>query len=327
MTHPTEPSRLLDVLRRAGEEFDRRRLPWALVGGLAVAIRAEPRFTRDVDLAVAVADDAAAEAMVGDLRAQGYRLETTLEQEALGRLATARLTPPGSNAVGIVLDLLFASSGLEQEVCEAAERLEILPGVSVPVARAGHLVAMKLLSRADHRLQDEIDLRNLAVVLKTEDIELARLAVARIEAVGANRGRELVADLARLSRGLRRAGRAEWSLDAGRIASARGWRILVTMLLAAIGVSSGQTAVPLRFAFTDIAARAGLTARTVYGGERVEPLPGRDHRLRRRRLRLRRRRVDRHLPGQRLDAGRLPGWARRRPATCIGTGATAPSRT
>ena len=197
MTPPTEASRLLEVLRRAGEEFDRRRLPWALVGGLAVSIRAEPRFTRDVDLAVAVADDPAAEALVGDLRAQGYHLETTLEQEALGRLATARLTPPGLSATGIVLDLLFASSGLEPEVCEAAERLEILPGVTVPVARAGHLVAMKLLSRADHRLQDEIDLRNLAVVLTAEDIELARLAVARIAAVGANRGRELAADLTR----------------------------------------------------------------------------------------------------------------------------------
>ncbi len=32
-------------------------LRWALIGGLAVAVRAEPRFTRDVDLAVAVADD------------------------------------------------------------------------------------------------------------------------------------------------------------------------------------------------------------------------------------------------------------------------------
>lgn len=185
------------MLRRAGEELDSRHLPWALVGGLAVSIRAEPRFTRDVDLAVAVVDDAAAESLVGDLRAQGYRLETTLEQEALGCLATVRLTPPGLSATGIVLDLLFASSGLEREVCEAAERLEIVPGVAVPVARAGHLVAMKLLSRTEHRLQDEIDLRNLAVALNTEEIELAWLAVARIQAVGANRGRELVADLAR----------------------------------------------------------------------------------------------------------------------------------
>lgn len=148
-------------------------------------------------MAVAVPDDAAAEALVGDLRSQGYSLITTLEQADLGRLATVRLVPPGARAGGIVLDVLFASSGLEQDVCEAAERLEIVPGVSVPVARAGHLVAMKLLSRAEHRLQDEIDLRNMAAVLTAADIELARLAVARIETLGANRGRELVADLGR----------------------------------------------------------------------------------------------------------------------------------
>jgi predicted nucleotidyltransferase len=177
-------------------ELDRRRLAWALVGGLAVSIRAEPRFTRDVDVAIAVVDDAAAEALIGDLRAQGYGLATTLEQVALGRLATARLTPPGSHAAGIVLDLLFASSGIEADICQSAERLEVVPGLVVPVARAGHLVAMKLLSRADHRLQDEIDLRHLARVLTAEDTELARHAVSRIEAVGAHRGRQLVADLA-----------------------------------------------------------------------------------------------------------------------------------
>ena len=193
----TESSHLLDALRRVGEELDRRRLGWALVGGLAVSIRAEPRFTRDVDVAVAVADDATAEGLRPRSPGAGLRLDATLEQAALGRLATVRLVPPGASAGGIVIDLLFASSGLERDICEAAERLEILPGISVPVARAGHLVAMKLLSRADHRLQDEIDLRHLAAVLTAADIEQARLAVARIEAVGANRGRELVADLAR----------------------------------------------------------------------------------------------------------------------------------
>jgi len=43
--------------------------------------------------------------------------------------------------------------------------------------------------------------------------------------------------------------------------------IIVAMLLAAVATSRSQTRVPLPFAFTDIAARAGLTARTVYGGE------------------------------------------------------------
>jgi predicted nucleotidyltransferase len=197
VTYPAQPSLLLDALRRAGEEFDRRSLAWALVGGLAVSIRAEPRFTRDVDVAVDVVDDAAAEALVSDLRAQGYGLATTLEQVAPARLATVRLTPPGSTPAGVVLDVLFASSGVEPDICQAAEPLEVAPGLIVPVARAGHLVAMKLLSRADHRLQDEIDLRHLASVLTAEDIELARRSVSRIEALGAHRGRQLGVDLAK----------------------------------------------------------------------------------------------------------------------------------
>jgi hypothetical protein len=197
MTDQPQPSILLDALRRASEEFDRRGLCWALVGGLAVSIRAEPRFTRDVDIALAIADDAGIEALIADLRAQGYVLQTVLEQAVLGRLATARLTPPGGPAGGVVLDLLFASSGIESDVCEAAERLDVVPGLSIPVARSGHLVAMKLLSRAEHRLQDDLDLRHLADVLTTEEIELARRAVARIAAVGAHRGRDLAADLGR----------------------------------------------------------------------------------------------------------------------------------
>ncbi len=59
------------------------------------------------------------------------------------------------------------------------------------------------------------------------------------------------------------------------------------------------------FAFTDIAARAGLTARTVYGGERANRYLVETTGSGAARLRLRRRRVDRHLPGQRLDPGGL----------------------
>ena len=40
------------------------------------------------------------------------------------------------------------------------------------------------------------------------------------------------------------------------------------LILAAVATIRSQTVAPLQFAFTDIAARAGLTARTVYGGER-----------------------------------------------------------
>ena len=38
---------------------------WALVGGFAVSARAEPRTTRDIDVAVAVTDDSDAEQELG----------------------------------------------------------------------------------------------------------------------------------------------------------------------------------------------------------------------------------------------------------------------
>lgn len=52
-------------------ELDRR---FALIGGLAVSVRAEPRFTRDVDFAVAVTDDKDAEKLVSQLQPVGYRV-------------------------------------------------------------------------------------------------------------------------------------------------------------------------------------------------------------------------------------------------------------
>ncbi len=74
-------SHLESLVRRAGELLSSLGRRWALVGGLAVSARAEPRFTRDADLAVAVADDSDAETLILELRRAGYRTLAVLEQE------------------------------------------------------------------------------------------------------------------------------------------------------------------------------------------------------------------------------------------------------
>ena len=82
-----------EILRRLVTDFDDIGLRWALVGGLAVSARAEPRTTRDIDVAVAVNDDAEAEGVVLALRQRGYRdAGQVIEQHVTGRLATMRLT-------------------------------------------------------------------------------------------------------------------------------------------------------------------------------------------------------------------------------------------
>ena len=183
------------VLRRIDADLTRARVSFALIGGLAVSARTEPRFTRDADLAVAVANDAQAEALVRGLRTQDYRIESVVEQNAVGRLATVRLVrSPAPRAP--VVDLLFASSGIEAEVVTEAEVLELLPRLSMRVATTGHLIALKVLSRDDvARPQDLVDLRALLRVATEAELDRARRALALIAARGFHRGRNLIADL------------------------------------------------------------------------------------------------------------------------------------
>ena len=183
------------VLRRVAVELSRTGCPFALVGGLAVSARTEPRFTRDVDLAVAVASDTEAEALIHRLRTAGYRIDTIVEQQAAGRMATVRLRLARAPH-GIVVDLLFASSGIEPEVVAEAEMLELMPGLTVPIAATGHLIALKVLCRDDvARPQDLPDLRALLGAASGRDLEHARLALALITARGYHRGRDLAAEM------------------------------------------------------------------------------------------------------------------------------------
>jgi hypothetical protein len=158
-----------------------------LVGGFAVSVRTEPRFTRDLDLAVAVANDQEAERLIYELSQQGFQVLATVEQEMRHHLARVRLHY-GQEAYGIVV-LLFASSGIEKDIVTHAEKLEVFLGVFVPVAKVGHLIALKLLARDDEqRPQDYVDLKALYKVADRESLALAQDASNLIMVRGFNRG-------------------------------------------------------------------------------------------------------------------------------------------
>lgn len=185
-------SRIEHVLRRLIADLRDLGARWALVGGLAVSARTEPRFTRDVDLVVAVADDRHAEELVHRLGLRGYRVLATMEQESVQRLATVRLAASGETGEGVVVDLLFASSGIEPEVSANAESLTILDGVVAPVALLGHLLALKVLAEDPRRPQDRADILNLLDAAAPADLALARKALEIIEARGFHRDKRLL---------------------------------------------------------------------------------------------------------------------------------------
>lgn len=188
-------TRLQRALRRLSEDLNALGFRWALVGGLAVSARAEPRTTRDVDVAVVVSEDREAELLVKQLVGRGYRIHQQLEHTDVRRLAGMRLFSPGARAAGLIVDLLFASSGIEKEVVELAEDLELTRGWSVPVARTGHLLALKVLAcqpeRPEARPHDIPDALALIAVADEEEIHRARRSLLSIAERGYGRGKDL----------------------------------------------------------------------------------------------------------------------------------------
>jgi len=174
-------------LRGIGAEF-------ALVGGIAVSLRTIERFTKDVDFAISVEEDREAEAIVESLRQAGFRIAMFLERDEDGRLATVRLKSGGE--VEVFVDLLFATSGIENEVIADATPLEVFPGFFVKLATIPVLIAMKLLSADwERRPQDIIDLQSLLKNTVPDEIAEARRLLDCITERGYNRNKDLQKDL------------------------------------------------------------------------------------------------------------------------------------
>jgi hypothetical protein len=186
---------LPDLLSRAIADLQECGAEFAVVGGLAVGVHSEPRFTSDVDLAILSADDQSAEQLTVAMFQRGYQLVSQLENKPSKRLRAVRLKLAREENCPLV-DLLFAASGIEPEVVHNAVVAEVFPGISAPVARPAELIAMKLLASDNHRRH--FDNRDMVVLIREADsatIEIVRNRLGLIESRGWNRSRDLNAEL------------------------------------------------------------------------------------------------------------------------------------
>ncbi|MCB9740758.1 MAG: nucleotidyl transferase AbiEii/AbiGii toxin family protein [Deltaproteobacteria bacterium] len=149
-------SALGEALGALGRDLQSCGVPHALVGGLAVSVRTEPRFTRDIDVVAAVAAEEI-DRLGRHLVERGHRIESILADASGALVAGLRL-----RGHGVREDVLLACSGLEAETCASAEPIEVLPGVVVPVATTPHLLVLELIAIAERsRTQDRADVEAL----------------------------------------------------------------------------------------------------------------------------------------------------------------------
>lgn len=126
--------------------------PAAVVGGLAVVLRVQPRFTRDLDVVVVV--PAPRRSLLPALTAAGYTYDPGDIDEWLdGGLVRAVVPETGEG-----LDLILADVPYLETVAGRAEPLEI-EGCSLPVATLEDLLLLKLEAGRPHDLDDALALR------------------------------------------------------------------------------------------------------------------------------------------------------------------------
>lgn len=179
---------LFEALAEIDKDLRQLRVRWALLGGLAVSIRSEPRTTKDLDLAIAVTSNREAERIVGDFMARGYQmLHEPFERTDMDRMSTVRLVASLKQG-RVIVDFLFASSGIEPEIVDSAEYIDVLPGIALPVITMGHLLAVK--SHAA-RPKDLVDLQALLRFASDQDLQEARNALELIMRREFHEGRDL----------------------------------------------------------------------------------------------------------------------------------------
>lgn len=139
-----------------------RGLRSALIGGLAVSLRGQPRMTVAVDLVVLASVDEAIR-LVADLAMTPFDPLFPGVEEVV---ATAFILPLRHRQTGIRVDLAIGMSGFEQDAVARATPV-MIGAASIPVVSIEDLLVMKALAG---RPQDDEDIRGLvAAGLQTID--------------------------------------------------------------------------------------------------------------------------------------------------------------
>jgi predicted nucleotidyltransferase len=133
-------------------ELDRRGIRFMLIGGQAVLLHGQSRFTADVDVTLD-----AGPAALGELRAVCEALDLTPVAPASETLEAfvqrTFVLPAHHSTTGMRVDFIFSTTTYEAEAVARAGRVEV-GGTPVPFATAEDLIIHKLFAGRPRDLED-----------------------------------------------------------------------------------------------------------------------------------------------------------------------------
>lgn len=188
-------NRIAQGLEQISKDLLELKSDFALVGGLALGIRSIPRQTIDIDLAVVVNSESQLNSLVDTLVLKGYGISNLYKNEQTGKIFLAKLFLPNNDESYLIeVDILLDLCGIEKEVVQEAEYLQLWQGFGIKVASLPALIAMKArIQQLEDREQDKVDLKKyLLPIASLEDIEKAKELISLIVERGFNDGRDIL---------------------------------------------------------------------------------------------------------------------------------------
>ena len=179
---------LIDII----EVLKKRKIRFAVIGGLAVSWRGEPRATGDVDIVVDM-DVKQAVALKDELNQTPF---SPLFPEVSEVIESSFILPLIHDEAKVTVDLSLGLSGFEKQLIKRATDIE-LEGHSVPVTTSEDLILLKLCAG---RQRDMDDISRL-VYLRENDLDWEYLRKTG-KALEKALAQDLVVGLDKLRRGI-----------------------------------------------------------------------------------------------------------------------------
>lgn len=136
---------MTDALHRTLDDLaaflDDRRVPFAVINGIAVGVRGEPRFTADVDVILGIDLDGA-DTLVEALDASAFR---PLFPDVAEVVRAAFILPVRHRETQIKVDMSIGLTGFERQLIRRATKIK-LGSQPIPVATAEDMILLKLLA-------------------------------------------------------------------------------------------------------------------------------------------------------------------------------------
>lgn len=191
---------LKQVTKRLIADLNGLNQKFCFVGALAIGARGRVRQTIDADLALFIDKNQDPSQLIDSLINIGYGLNNVYKKKDSKKVSLIRLFAPESDNRLIELDFLISLCGIENEVVESAEVLEIWPGILAPIASMPSLIAMKARCQdLPERIQDKADLINLLLPFASEkDISSAKTMIKLMQERGFGDGRNIIMSFEKL---------------------------------------------------------------------------------------------------------------------------------